>query len=168
MNTYTDGLNTLELDEALRGRKDICSIFQNVLASDQFTHMRRLEKPLVVVNTEPSNMDGEHWIAVYVDEKNCLIEVFDSVGLTLEHYGIQCAEFISSFDVNYVLTRRVQPKNTMLCGHYCLYYALEKSNYVSGDIIGENIPSADWVKSCIPYLFDLTHIISDCQCCKNI
>ena len=67
-------MNTLQIERLLRNKK----IFKKVCAFDQ------LEKPVFpsahVINSDPSNEHGEHWIAVYFDKRS-QGEYFDSYGL---------------------------------------------------------------------------------------
>ena len=56
---------------------------------------------------------------------------------------------------------RIQPKGTTLCGHYCLYYAYSRCEGMSVQKIVHTMPSPQWIKSCIPILFDIPDIISE-------
>ena len=62
---------------------------------------------------------------------------------------------------------RIQPKNTALCGHYCLYYAYSRCEGMSVQKIVHTMLSPQWIKSCIPILFDIPDIFSEYQCCKK-
>ena len=62
---------------------------------------------------------------------------------------------------------RIQLKGTALYGHYCLYYAYSRCEGMSVQKIVHTMPSPQWIKSCIPILFDIPDIISEYQCCKK-
>ena len=67
-----------------------------------------------------------------------------------------------------VVKNRTQPVNTTLCGHYCLYYAYSRCvEKINKEQIINNVPSANWIKCCIPLFFELPEIITECQCCTK-
>ena len=67
-----------------------------------------------------------------------------------------------------VVKNRIQPVNITLCGHYCLYYAYSRcAEKINKEQIINNMPSANWIKCCIPFFFELPEIITECQCCTK-
>ena len=76
-------MNTYELERAIG---DYVKRFDGVFASDRLPTKPRL----FVCNTDPSDMPGEHWIAIYVDDNGHYGEYFDSLGRPpnrlFEHY----------------------------------------------------------------------------------
>lgn len=73
----------------------------------------------MIVNTDPDNLPGQHWIAVLVREGNEGF-VFDSFGypppLELQHWlNLRKIRWTSN-------SRRVQSENSLLCGHFCIYF----------------------------------------------
>ena len=82
---------------------------------------------MIIANTDPSTKSGSHWILFYFDN-NGNVEYFDSLGTTLTHYHKDFLKFIKN-NCNYysrVVKNRIQPVNTTLYGHYCLYYAYSR------------------------------------------
>lgn len=70
----------------------------------------------VIVNTETSDSDGEHWILLANRGGN--IFYADSMGLPLERYqNIQ----IPSRNITRLVWTKLQ--NDSLCGLYCIYFA---------------------------------------------
>ena len=71
-------MNTQQIEALLKRDPYTKNIFKKVCARDQ------VEKPIFpsayIINSDPSNMPGEHWVAVYFDKK-CRGEYFDSYGL---------------------------------------------------------------------------------------
>ena len=71
-------MNTQQIDSLLKRDPFSKKIFKKVCALDQ------IEQPTspsaYVINSDPSNKPGEHWVAVYFD-KNGKGEYFDSYGL---------------------------------------------------------------------------------------
>jgi hypothetical protein len=72
----------------------------------------------MVINTQPKNLPGEHWIAVYI--KPDLIQVHDPLGI---YYPNVLVNKIMSAHRKVVFNRvRVQDSKTVTCGHLCLIW----------------------------------------------
>ena len=68
-----------------------------------------------------------------------------------------------------VMTERIQPLESALCGHYCLYYAYCRCTGETMREIAQHIPSPQWIETWIPVLFDIHPIHStECQKCINL
>ena len=159
------GLNTVQLRHAMTENGMTKRHFNGVFPVD---YLKFIKNPptMVVVNTDPSSQPGKHWLLFFRTDSG-VMEMFDSLGKDLKTYSHQIQDFAQRFDdtVKFV-SRRIQPKNSALCGHYCLYYAYMRCAGSSmNDIIAE-MPTADWIKECVPILFDIPGIISDCQTCQ--
>ena len=76
-------MNTIELERMVA---DCVRRFDGVFSSDHLPTKPRL----LVSNTDPSDMPGEHWVAIYVDDDGRYGEYFDSLGrrptATFERY----------------------------------------------------------------------------------
>ena len=110
-------MNTLQIKHLLRNEK----IFKKVCAFDQ------LEKPVFpsayVINSDPSNQPGEHWIAVYFD-KHGRGEYFDSYGLVPAFVGLESYMDTYSLAGWIYNCKTLQALFSNVCGHYCVYYIL--------------------------------------------
>ena len=62
---------------------------------------------------------------------------------------------------------RLQPLDSSLYGHYCLYYAYCKCLDLTANDIITKMPSTQWIKCSVPILFNITDILSECQNCKK-
>jgi len=86
-------MNIYQIDRVIRQH---VRRFNDVFACD-----RLLTKPrLMVCHTDPSDMPGEHWIAIYVDDDGRYGEYFDPIGRAptrvFEHYmNEHCCEWIT-------------------------------------------------------------------------
>ena len=164
------GLNTLQLTWALRKHAQTDSQFVGVFARDELPLIIDQISAIIIANTDPSTKSGSHWILFYFDN-NGNVEYFDSLGKTLTHYHKDFLKFIKN-NCNYysrVVKNRIQPVNTTLCGHYCLYYAYSRCvGKINKEQIINNMPSANWIKCCIPFYFELPEIITECQCCTVV
>ena len=75
---------------------------------------------LMVVNTDPSDRPGTHWIAIYVDSEGIRGEYFDSLGrephaIFRRYLQKNCEDWIYN-------ERQIQSVASRFCGHYCVYY----------------------------------------------
>ena len=63
-------MNTIELTGILNKRIINGTNFLGVLACDQLTSHKCTAFPaMLIVNTHPSNMPGEHWLAMYITKQ---------------------------------------------------------------------------------------------------
>jgi hypothetical protein len=78
------------------------------------------ERGLMVVNTDPSDRPGTHWIAIYIDAEGRHGEYFDSFGRpptkTFKDYMNSHCKYWTFND------KQIQSIASRFCGHYCIYY----------------------------------------------
>lgn len=77
----------------------------------------------VIVNTDPANLPGRHWIAFYLNQQNEL-ECFDSFGNSPAVYSMYLRQFMNRFSKTIINRRHLQSGNTNVCGQYCLLYLI--------------------------------------------
>ena len=75
-----------------------------------------------ILNTDPSFMDGTHWVALYREPYSPL-EFFDSLGSPPSAYGFH---FPDSCQFN---NQPLQSFTSSLCGEYCLLFLYLRSLY---------------------------------------
>ena len=67
------------------------------------------------------------------------------------------------------IKNRIQPVNTTLCGHYCLYYAYSRCvEKINKEQIINNMTSADWIKCCIPFFFNYQKLLQNINVVLNV
>ena len=158
------GLNSIQLWEALSENKVTQDFFNGIFALD---HLDRINSTpgLVIVNTDPENKPGRHWLLFFfnIDET---VDFFDSLGKSPYSYPVFIVNFMMKWAKQVKFsTERVQPEGSALCGHYCLYYAYSKCTGEKMEQILSHMPSPQWIENCIPVLFDIANIKSNCQSC---
>ena len=84
----------------------------------------------LIINLDKSGMHGSHWIALGIFKKS--IEVFDPLGFEIFNWPrVPCnlLSFLHQHSTNRDLhfARRLQSNNSTLCGFYCLYYVMKRS-----------------------------------------
>ena len=75
----------------------------------------------IIVNTDPSDMPGQHWVAYYMDGRSS--EFFDSYGLSPQIYNLPKA--------NHHNTAPIQSISSIHCGVFVTYYLLCRSRNIS-------------------------------------
>ena len=114
------GMNTYKLERAIGEYMKRFGVF----ASDRLPTKPRL----LVCNTDPSNMPGEHWITIYVDDDGHYGEYFDSLerapgapNRLFEHYmNEHCREWTYNW-------KQLQSITSSFCGHYSVCYCILRS-----------------------------------------
>lgn len=160
------GLNSLQLWEALKNNQMTRNFFDGVFPLD---HLNRIQTTprLVIVNTDPESKPGKHWLLFFFNPDNS-VDFFDSVGKSPNLYPATITQFLKNWATNVkFITDRVQPVGSALCGHYCLYYAYSKCTGETMEQILSHIPSPEWVEHCIPLLFEIGEIKTECQSCTS-
>ena len=86
------------------------------------------KKGAYIVNTDPTGQPGQHWIALWTQDRVC--EVMDSYGLPLEWYTT------TQPIINWITTHwkhwvhngtTLQGLHSYACGQYCLVYLKMKA-----------------------------------------
>ena len=73
-----------------------------------------------ILNTDPSYMPGQHWVAFYLDPQRVpfTVEFFDSYGHNPAEYGLELPS-------NLVIEQNILPlhgSESVVCGHYCMLF----------------------------------------------
>ena len=115
-------MDTLQLENAIR--QDAClSALKHtgVLAGDELS---KIKMPgAYIVNTDPSHLGGEHWLALFID-RHRQIKIFDSLGEAPKHYP-WLKKYLKGRHYSHNVKRWQAPgKNT--CGRFCLFYLFHK------------------------------------------
>ena len=115
-------MNTHQLESVVRRH---VKRFDGVFSSDRLPSQPRL----LVSNTDPSHMPGEHWIAIYVDDDGRYGEYFDSLGrrptAIFERYmNEHCREWTFN-------CKQLQSITSRFCGHYCACFCILRSRGIS-------------------------------------
>ncbi len=118
-------MNTTELTSVVRKIIINGTDFLGVLACDQLSKCNVCKYPaMLVVNTHPSNLPGEHWLTIYITKhrQGCF---FDSFGNPPD--WDKSPAMINNFLVKnctniYYSGRQVQNKDATTCGHHCVFF----------------------------------------------
>ena len=105
------------------GDKSTKQAFLGVFAMDNLPEQIPHLPILLIINTQTSNLPGEHWKAVYISEDK-YGEVFDSFALPV---SIRLLQWMNTFSWKWIRSSlTVQSPLSALCGVYTLYYVLTR------------------------------------------
>ncbi len=131
------GMSTAQVTETLcRGLHDRVRLL-GVFPSDREPSPTSTDKYpcCYVLNTDPSNMPGEHWLAFYCASPASRTEYFDSLGFSRKDYGLADGDYVQ------VNKKMLQAVNSNMCGEYCVYYLERRSFHQSPELILHNLTS---------------------------
>ena len=99
--------------------------FKGIFAMDTLPQ-RVLHLPLLlIVNTQTSNLPGEHWKAIYISTDKTG-EVFDSLATPI---GIYLQKWMNTFTRKWTVSKlTIQNPLAATCGAFTLYYVLTRLN----------------------------------------
>ena len=128
-------MNGRQLRNALARDQVTKRYFLGVYPSDRLPYKIDYGPRLLIANTDPHYMRGQHWIAMYIPRQGP-IEFFDSFGHTPEHYNINFVRFLQRMDRGIKYNDKIlQAKDSVMCGPYCLFYALHRCRGIPMDKI---------------------------------
>ena len=125
-------LNSIQLYKILS--KDIYTrdCFRGVFAINTLPK-KSIYPSCLIVNTDPSNKPGSHWLAIYYN-KDGESEFFDSYGINPKYYGIQ--NYLERTSSKWTQNKRqFQSFYSNLCGYFCFLYLMAKCRGYSLDEI---------------------------------
>ena len=125
-------LTTLDLEQFVRnfGNTTTKAAFLGVFPID---HLPRTIVPeqlpiLFIVNTNTSNLPGQHWKAIYISKEG-IGEIFDSLALPI---SLRLEQWMNKFSKKWTHSKiTLQNPFAPTCGGYVLYYVLNRLQHNS-------------------------------------
>ena len=105
-----------------------CPNFLGCFAEDELDNLTLRSFPcFLIVNVDSSNLQGSHWIALGLYDDR--LEIMDPLGFTIFNWTrVPCKlmKFCHLFGSRrkIIVTKRVQPDFSVLCGYYCIHYVI--------------------------------------------
>lgn len=161
-------MNTKQINHILATNPVTKNFFNGVFPKDYLKLIE--EKPkLIICNTDESYRSGKHWVLFFFDSEN--VDFFDSLGENPSKYGSEFIKFMEKYsEVCNFSPIRLQPLNTDLCGHYCIYFAHKRCQGYDMKYILNNMPDRMFIRKFTEsYLKNFENDYCDkLQCCiKN-
>lgn len=120
-------LSTKQIWRALANDTTANKYFIGVFPSDKLPESPPIPS-CFVFNTDPSDKPGQHWVAMFIDEKKTC-EYFDSFGIEPNLPAV--TDYIKNNCVGlWHNATRVQSHMTAACGAHCIYYLLMRCRNV--------------------------------------
>ena len=121
-----EGLNCCTINSLLHNIPN----FYGCFSSDQIQNILIHSLPLkLIVNLDDASNNGSHWLAIRVDKRS--VEIFDPLGFNLDKWPtipLRLIDFIRNISHRrkLLISRELQPKESYLCGFYCIFYFLSR------------------------------------------
>lgn len=96
-----------------------------------YNKIKKVENIGIVFNLDTHKQPGSHWIAVYIDNQNKIIDYFDSLGNKINK-NIQ--DFINNFldyEYKYNINNIKHQKGGSQCGIYSVFYIIKRLSGMS-------------------------------------
>ena len=132
-------MNTKEIENILLSCKLTAAYFKGVFSLNKIP--TRFSTPAaLVINSHPQAFPGEHWLALFIQEKqtpfsNSTIEFFDSYGVDFQFY--QMPPHIVR-DIHIQNKNVIQDLNKSTCGEHVIYFIYHRCLGLSLDEIVKN------------------------------
>ena len=160
-------MNTEQLKCAINCDTYMKKYIIGVFARDQIPH-HVLPTPYgYIVNTDKSDQQGTHWLAVYV-ESSTKMEFFDSYGHSPQFYNFDHKMLYN--------TKKLQSVYTNVCGHYCLFYLANRCRNISlkdivhtfsSDYTKNDYYVSAYIENVFPFCFSTSNFVSCQSCCSQ-
>ena len=121
-------LNTRQLDQLTFHHPTLAPYFGGTHPCDGIPDPAKVSHPQgFIVNTDPSDLPGRHWLGVWIEENKC--ELFDSFGLDLELYETAdpLIKWLDQFSFVKRNGKSVQSLYDQSCDDYALMFLVAKS-----------------------------------------
>ena len=104
------GLNLIQLSIALKTNSVTGKHTLAVFARDELSSIYTNPPQIIIVNTDPLEKSGKHWLLIYFNEDGS-VDFFDSLGYDINFYHSSIKKFVQKFTKKYqnVMTCRLQP-----------------------------------------------------------
>ena len=120
-------LSDRQLDYLAREDPCLKPSFHGVLAANELPKRPVTRHPRAyIVNTDPADRPGHHWLAFWTHQDTC--EILDTFALPLEHYQAPWIEqWVKQWKYRVQNSEPLQTIQSNSCGHYCLFYLKYKA-----------------------------------------
>lgn len=154
-------LNNLQLDHLAQSHPQLSKVFYGTVACDRLPSVLVKEGPTAyIVNTDPSDEPGTHWISLWTEGNVC--EIMDSYAVSLDVYGTAepLKEWMNRhFKCQVASGESLQSLYSQSCGDYALMYLVDKAEgrsmsdflnrFKKRDFVGNDHKVGQWLKTMI-------------------
>jgi len=150
-------MNTRQISAVLQTDSSTKQAFQGVYPSDVLPETIEHYPAAFVANVDPSGQPGSHWCAFYFT-KDKRGEFFDSYGQQPKQYTQAFQDFLYRNSVVWTYNAKsLQSLDSNVCGHYCLYYLLNRCRNISMKAIVDRFSSNTKLNDAFVHRFIVNH-----------
>ena len=118
-------MNTSQLRRVASRHRRVGPVFAGVFASDELP--KKATNKAYIINLDPSNKRGSHWISIYFHPEKNAATYFDPYGLKPKSLNI--IRFLRRNAMFKTYNRKVyQSPCSFVCGEYALYHLYHQAN----------------------------------------
>jgi len=138
-------MDTAQIEHLLQKDPFMQDVFAGVYPRDRLPRVIKNYPSAYVCNTDPHTANGEHWVAIYVDQDGHG-DYFDSFGLPPMY-----ARFVNFMNTHCTLwtwnEKQLQELTSHVCGHYCVFFLMQRCRGLTMNTIvnmfGQNLQDND-------------------------
>lgn len=150
-------MNTREIAGVLKLLPYTKSSFQGVFPSDRLPSKIQRYPAAFVANVDTHDQPGSHWCAFYFD-KDGNGEFFDSYGRKPQELCMNFKYFLENNCKEWIYnTRELQALDSNVCGHYCLYYLVNRCRNIHMKTIVNRFSKQPSLNDRLVYRFIVKH-----------
>ena len=150
-------MNTSQIAAVLKTLPFTKSKFKGVFPSDRLPTKIKQYPAALVTKVDPHDKPGSHWCAFYIDEHG-QGEFFDSYGQAPDRYSMEFKQFLDRHCPTWTYnTKQLQSLGSNVCGHYCLYYLINRCQNISLDMILSRFSRNSRLNDSLVYQFIVKH-----------
>lgn len=112
-------LTTDYIHHVLSNCKSARFLYQGTFPSDANVQIPACRPLIYVFNEDESTKPGSHWTLCYVSKDNTALFIDSTAGKPVKHLQI----WLSQFKRVVCIKQRIQDWCSVLCGHYCIFFA---------------------------------------------
>jgi len=129
-------MNNHQIDKILTRNQITSPHYLGCFASDEILNINPMNLPFpqsMVVNFDPSDSKGSHWVAIFVNSPNN-VDYYDSLGIW-PPLNNNITKFLSQFKLIRFNPYAFQNQNAKNCGKHTIFFLYNRSNRKSLDQI---------------------------------
>lgn len=168
-------MDTRELLQLMKSYPPAKKIFYGVFPCDELPENKVVQRPAYfIVNTHPSHMPGEHWLAICLND-DASGEFFDSYGNAsnseIFHNSIHSFLKKNCFEIKHS-SKQVQRSDSAYCGQHCAFFLCHRArgysfNQIMSMYTSDLKRNDDMVMSFVKNIYprvNKKHFVSCVQC----
>lgn len=115
-------MNTLQISNILTKHRATGSFFIGIFPRDRLP-LNPKYPSCIVLNTDPSTREGEHWLAIHYDQHG-YAEFFDSFAKPPSYYNLE--KYLLKTSRHWIYNETELQSFSPYCGHYCCLFLIFK------------------------------------------